>query len=40
MKIDLSKWEKTTSPPHPDDDEHLIVGYYNSLGNAVLMYRV
>lgn len=36
MKIDLSKWEKKTSPPHPDDDEHLIVGYYNSLGNAVL----
>ena len=36
MKIDLSKWEKTTSQPHPDDDEHLIVGYYNSLGNAVL----
>ena len=34
MKIDLNKWEKKTSPPHPDDDEHLIVGY--SLGNAVL----
>ncbi len=34
MKIDLSKWEKKTSPPHPDDDEHLIVGY--NRGNAVL----
>lgn len=36
MSSFLDKWEKTTSPPHPDDDEHFMNNELDQLRERVM----